>query len=200
MVKSKNGWTTTSSKSNFFNTKTESKSTHKFSFILCNTSSDSALVNAAENIEAKAVQGFKLFENFTLGEDELSLDAHNFSATITINRDTTDTWILIMNTEINSNSENTGKAILISKEREIIIVSASSNKFGTDKRTFPAMGYEFIENDLTVSAVQYYAGGALGMNKNIVWINNVLEPKMKLILAAAITAIMQLKSENMTSY
>ena len=63
---SKVGWTKTTSKSNMFNTKTESKTTQKFSFTMCNQSGDSALVNAAKNIELKEVQGFELFPNFLL--------------------------------------------------------------------------------------------------------------------------------------
>jgi len=59
-----------------------------------------------------------------------------------------------------------------------------------------ALGYELIENDHVLLALQYYSGGVLGMNKNIVWIDNTLDPGMKLVLAAAATAIMQLKVED----
>lgn len=68
VVTSKASWTKTTSKSNLFNTKTESKTTQKFSFTLCNQLGDSALVNAAKNIELKAVQGFELFPSFFVGE------------------------------------------------------------------------------------------------------------------------------------
>jgi len=47
VVASKAGWVKTTSKSNLFNTKTESKKTQKFSFTMCNQAGDSALVNAA---------------------------------------------------------------------------------------------------------------------------------------------------------
>jgi len=39
----------------------------------------------------------------------------------------------------------------------------------------------------------------LGMNKNMVWINNSQQPKMQLILAVAATAIMQLKLEEVAA-
>ena len=193
VVTSKAGWNKTTSRSNLFNTKTESKTTQKFSFTLCNQAGDSALVNAAKNIEIKAVQGFELFPSFFVGENELKLDSRNFTASININRDTTDTWILLMNSEWGSESENTGNAMLTNGIRKILIFSASSNKNGTDKRKIPAQGYELRENDQAVIALQYYGGGVLGMNKNMVWIDNTQEPKMKLILAAAATSIMQLK-------
>ena len=40
VISSKAGWTTTSTKGNFFNTKTESKSTKKFSFLMTNKIND----------------------------------------------------------------------------------------------------------------------------------------------------------------
>jgi len=199
VVTSKAGWTKTTSKSNLFNTKTESKTTQKFSFILCNQAGDSALVNAAKNIEIKAVQGFELFPSFFVGDNELKLDSRNFTASLNINRDTTDTWVLLMNSEWGSESENTGNAILTNGNRKFLIFSASSNKNGSDKRKIPAQGYELRENDHAVLALQYYGGGMLGMNKNMVWIDNTQDPKMKLILAAAATAIMQLKLEEVAA-
>ena len=195
VVASKAGWVKTTTKSNLFNTKTESKTTQKFSFTMCNQAGDSALVNAAINVEVKAVQGFELFPNFFVGENELKLDSKNFTASITINRDTTGTWVLLMNSEWGSEAKNMGNAMLTNGILKFLIFSASSNKNGTDKRNFPAQGYELIENDHAVLALQYYGGGAMGYNKNIVWIDNTQDPKMKLILAAATTAIMQLKMD-----
>ena len=73
---------------------------------------------------------------------------------------------------------------------------ASSNKNGGDTRSYPALGYEFIENGQSLSALQYYGGGMMGLNKNIVWIHNSLDEKVKLILAAASTAILQTKADS----
>ena len=39
--------------------------------------------------------------------------------------------------------------------------------------------------------MQYYGGGTLGMNKNIIWIRSDLSSQDKLILAAAMTALLQ---------
>ena len=77
-----------------------------------------------------------------------------------------------------------------------VFAPASSNKNGGDKRSYPALGYEFIENGQSISALQYFGGGALGYNKNIVWIHNSLDEKVKLILAAASTAILQIKTDS----
>ena len=104
-----------------------------------------------------------------------------------------------MNKSTGSQTENSGRAVLFGKDRKIIIISASSNKNGSDKRMFPALGCGFLENDKTIAAVQYYGGGALGNNKNIVWIINDPDANMKLILAAAITAIMQNQFDELAS-
>lgn len=193
VVWSKSGWIKTDSRSNLFNTKTESKTTQKISFILCNQASDSAVVNAAKDIIIETAHGLEITRFLTFGEDELKLEALNFMATININGDTTDTWVLMVNSERGTESNNTGNGMLTNGTQSFKIVPASSNKNGTDKRLLPAEGYELLENDLSAMALQYYGGGALGLNKNKVWIDNRLDPKIKLILAAAATALMQLK-------
>lgn len=199
VVESKAGWTKTTSKGNLFNTKTESKTTQKFSFTLCNENRDSARINAAKNLEVKEVQGFELFPGFSIGENNVQLDSRNFTAAISINSDTLDTWVLLFLSERGSQNEYKASAILSNGQRKIMILPASSNKNGTDKRKLPALGYEFSEDGKVVSALQYYGGGALGMNKNIVWIDNTLEPRLKLILASATTAVLQFKTEEFIS-
>jgi hypothetical protein len=196
VVESKNKVSKTTYKSNFFNTKTDVASSHKFSFSLCNAIPDSAFVMAATDIEIKTIQGFELFAGFTIGDDMLLSENHNFTASIIINSDTSDVWYLIMNSEAGSESADTETAVLLGNENEIQVYPTSSNINNSDKRMFPALGYELFENDQACAAVQYYGGGALGSNKNIVWIRNELDHKRKLILAAALTAIMQHQFDN----
>ena len=191
---SKNGWTATTSKSNLFNTKTGSKSTEKFAFTLTTKTGDLAKVNAANNIEIKTLQETELFAGFNIGGDEVQLDSQNFMAFTNINQDTTETWILFMNITTGSTVEEGGIAFLTNGARKIFIISTSSNKNGSDSRTLPALGYELFENEQAVCALQYFGGGAFGMNKNIIWIHDSLDSKMKLILAAAMTSVLQLKN------
>ena len=198
VVSSKMGWTKSSSKTNFFSTKTETKSSQKFSFTLSNSMGDSAFVNAARDVEVQILRESEIIPFFIIGNDELLLEERNFTAFITINRDTTETWSLIMNTAIGTNADSSGTAILTNGVRKILLFTASSNKNGTDKRLFPALGYEFVENEQALCALQYYGGGALGLNKNIVWIHHDLDLKLKLILAGAMTSVMQLKLEDFT--
>ena len=191
---SKNGWTTTTSKSNLFNTKTESKSTEKFAFTLTSKTGDYAKINAANNIEIKTLQETELFTGFYIGDDEVLLDSRNFTALININNGTTETWTLYMNVTTGNTVDDGGTAFLSNGERKIFIISTDSNKNGTDSRTLPALGYEFFENEQAVCALQYYGGGVFGMNKNLVWIQDSLDSEMKLILAAAMTSVLQLKN------
>ena len=194
VVDSKMGWTKTSSKINLLNTKTESKTTQKFAFTLCNKTGDSAKVNAAIDIEIKALREAELFPYLFVGENNILLNACNFTAFINLNQDTTETWSLLMNITSGSNIEDGGYAFLTNGRRKIFINSVSSNKNGSDSRILPALGYEFVEKDKPVCALQYYGGGTFGMNKNIVWIHDKLDSKMKLILATAMTSLLQLEN------
>ena len=196
VVSSKMGWTTTSTKGNLFNTKTESKSTEKFSFVLINKTNDSAKVNAANNIEVQSLHEIEIFTHFSWGSNKLLQESRNFSAFITINGDTIETWALFMNITRGSNTEGNYEAFLTNGERRIFLSPISSNRNGGDTRSLPALGYEFIENGQSLSALQYYGGGLLGLNKNIIWMRNSPDEKMKLILAAAMTSVLQIKAND----
>jgi hypothetical protein len=193
VVSSKMGWTVTSTKGNLFNTKTESKSTQKFSFLLAGKTSDTAKVNAARNIMVQSLNEIELLPHFSWGSNELKQESDNFSSFITINSDTSEVWALFMNITTGQDEKGSYQAFLANGERKIFLFPVSSNKNG-DNHSFPALGFEFIENEQSIGAVQYYGGGIMGMNKNIIWLEKSLNEKMKLILAAAMTAILQIKS------
>lgn len=191
IVSGKTGWTTTTEKSNFFNTKTESKSTGRFSFVLSNKGTDYASVNAVNNMAIESLHEVELIPHVWLGSNKLLLKTQNFSAFITINGDTSETWALFMDLELGSNINGKDEALLTNGDRIIFLARVNSNQNGNDPRSIPALGYEFIENSQSLCALQYYGGGALGMNKNIVWMYKGLDAKMNLVLAAAMAAILQ---------
>ena len=192
---SKMGWTRTSSKSNLLDTKTDSKSSQKFSFELGNGSA-MAKVNAASKINIQSLNELQLLPHIFLGKDEVIHRTDNFIALITINEDTTDTWSLLINSTRDVESGDKFEGLLTNGTRNIDIIPASSDKQGENNRSMPALGYQLHENNTYLAAVQYYGGGLLGFNKNIVWIKKDLDPEFKLLLAAAITAIMQIKVES----
>jgi hypothetical protein len=200
VVESKLGIEKVKSKSNLLNTKSEVDSNQKFSFILTNKTNDSAIVNAVKNISIEELQSYELFPNFYLGSDELLKESRNFSAFISSTSNKEDTWVLVMKNIQGSEVAYENEAFLTNGERLISIIDITS-KIDTKNRsemgillTLPAMGYEFIENDQSLCAMQYYGGGVLGSNKNIIWLKSDLDARMKLIYAAAMTAILQIKS------
>ncbi len=163
---------------------------------MTNGTNDSAKVNAANNISTQSLHEMEILPNFSWGNNELLQESRNFSAFITLNQDTSETWVLLMNITRGSNAGGKYDVQLTNGERKIVVIPTTSNKNGADTRSLPALGYEFIENGQSVAALQYYGGGALGMNKNIVWLHNSLDAKIKLILAAAGTAILQIKADS----
>ena len=210
VVASKQGWTTTGTHMNLFKTKTESQTVNKFSFVLSNKTADSALVNTAHEITAQSNPGLKLGNGWTAGGDGRTQQADRFIASIMVNRDTTDTWELsIGETDVTDRhgdsveGEATHSATLTSGERLIVLTPVFSKKF--DKRPSfasqlgmsfspPAMGYEFVENGRSLCAVEYFSSGVAGSAKNTVWMDRNAEPRLRLVLAAAMTAVLQLQA------
>ncbi len=198
VVKSKAEWTITKTKSNIWNTKSESKSESRFSFILSNRASDSAIVNAMNDVLIQELRAFPLYtsEHFEVsaGPDEELRNTSFFTSFISTTDEPEDVWLMRVEQTTGTEAETKHAGVIGNQERIIEIIPASSNKFGDDTRTFHAMGYEFVENGESVCALQYYGGGMLGMNKNIVWMKKDLDPRTKLILAAAMTSLMQFRS------
>ncbi len=212
VVKSKLGWTVTTGNANLFGTKTESKTKNKFSFVLCNNTLDSAFVNAVNEIIVKERHSFNIYSSthskisgssstthsskINLGSDELLMSTNLFSSFITTSSNKNDVWVLYLEQTDGHELQYKYEGVLRNEDRIIKIIPVSSNKKGTDSRMIPAFGFEFIENEQSLCAVQYFGGGVFGFNKKIVWIKSELEPRMKLILSAAMTSLMQLKAEN----
>jgi len=191
VVSSKMGWATGSSKANLFNTKVESKSTQKFSFILSNKSADSAWVSAANNIQVKALQQIDLIDGFSWGSNELLLESKNFSAYININHDTTETWALLMHVARGRDSLGNYDAFLTNGTRKIFISPVGQGKTSNNPFKQPPSGYEFFERDQSLGALQY--NSIMAAYDDIVWISRELDTRMKLVLAASMTAILQSK-------
>jgi len=136
--------------------------------------------------------------------------ADRFMASIMLNRDTTDTWELsIGETDVTDRQgdsvegEATHAATLTSGERLIVLTPVFSEKFNkrpsfASQLTMsihpPAMGYEFVENGRSLCAVEYFSSGLAGSAKNTVWMDRNADPRLRLVLAAAMAAVLQLQS------
>ncbi len=192
------GWTTTTGGSNLFGTKAEYTSSNKFSFTMADKSSNTATVNAACKVRMKAKMEAELVAHFFIGEDEILLNEENFTATLFLNNDTTNLWLLIMKRSMGTESEHPGGAFLANRDRKILIISASSDYPGLKQRLLPARGYQFIEGQTTLAALQYLGAGTLGMNQCFAWIRKDLDTDTRIVLAAAITALLHKELNEMT--
>lgn len=197
VVSSKMGWATKSVKGNFFDTKVESKTGEKFSFVLSNRAADTAWVNAANNIMVQALQEIEILRGFSWGSNELLQESKNFSAFININRDTIETWALFMHVARGRDSVGNYDAFLTNGERKIFISPVSPGKSSNNPFKQPPAGYEFFEKEHSLGALQYST--QMVMDNEIVWIIRELDSKMRLILAASMAAILQLKISEQTS-
>ena len=192
VVSSKGGWTADDTRRNLLNTATDSTSTQKFSFVLTNRAGDSAWVNAAHNVWVQALHGLALGHGFSLSGTDTVWQSDNFIALIAINRDTTDTWTLLMGIE-QSDTHTEYASILTNGERRVEVAGVSSDRKGRMPPPYgSALGYEFVENGRSLGAVQFF-GGSFGVT-HLVWIDRRLDARMKLILSAAMTAALQLNS------
>ncbi len=197
VVSGKVGWATLSSSSNFLETKTESKSAQKFSFVLTGGGTGLANVNAARNIQLQTHNSIRLFNNFSWGDDELLRQSMNFSAYISLNSDTSVSWVLIMKEVSGSETPGRYSAFLTDGRRRIQIYPVGSETNSKNMMLSGALGYEFVENGHSLSALQYLGGGVLGLTRNIIWLNKGLDPQLKLVLSAAIAAILEMKVEEL---
>jgi hypothetical protein len=207
---SKTGWTTGGTHTNFFKTKTVSHSDNKFSFVMSNKTTDSAFVEAAHQIIARSNPGLKVAQGVHIGGDDQTVETDHFIASITIGRDTTEMWDLYVgSTEISDSGGDRDDlarhtSVLIHGERRIALVPVFSKKLD-QKQSFasklalqfhpPAMGYEFIEAGHSLCAVEYFSSGISGMYKNTVWMDKGADPRLRLVLAAAMTSVLELKCQ-----
>ena len=190
VVASKGGWTTTQTDAWFF--ELESAAAEKFSFVLANGTADSAMVNAARHVTVQSLRALPVGNGWWLGQDELVQESDNLVALIRLTRDTSDAWQLFMGVTNGGGTEGRYDAFLTDGTRRIVLAAASSNKDVYDIRGWPALGYEFVENGQSVAAVQYFGGSAGAAS--VVWMQRNLDEEMKLILAAAMTAVLQVKT------
>jgi len=192
IAKDKLGWKKTTQKSNLLSTKVETQIGYKFNFELNNDTPESAIVNAVYSENINELQSIELFPHFYIGDDIVLKDSLNFTANISLSSNLENTWNLYMKKTSGFGMDFIDEGVLTNKERVISIIFVTSNQDNNDKRILPAMGYQFTENGNAICAMQYYGGGGLGLNKNIFWIDSTLNQSMKLIVAAAMTSILEM--------
>lgn len=178
------GVTETATNQNLLNTRSQSHTTERFSFVLTNKTTDSAMVDALRNSDVDSLKLLHLGHGWSIG-NEAVVESGNFSAIVTINGDTAGRWGLFLG--IGQDPGDAG--FLTNGDRRIAVTLASSNRDPTDLRGPPAIGYAFVEGGRSVGAVQFFGGTAAGTR--FVWLDRSLDARTKLIVAAAMTAILQ---------
>jgi len=205
--KSKSSPIVSEQKANLLGSKNQYKTAYKFYFILNCNSSDSAVVKAEFKKNVKETLALELLPpissrdgrvewfNFYWGDDEVLKDSVNFAAIITTSSNKEDIWNLLMMETSGSEMDYKNEGILTNGQRVIHITPVSSSSENElSPFSFPALGYEFIENNKSICAVQYLGSGALGFNKNIIWIHSKIDQSLRIILAAAMVSILEIKS------
>jgi hypothetical protein len=192
VASSKYGGESGSMKGNLIKSKSESRSIENFSFVLTDKTADSATVNAAHNTIVNERHSTPLGNGIHLGSDEVAQESDSFTAIIVINKDTIESWTLFIGGTRGGDTEGTYEAYLSSGERKILLSAVTSNKDGGSSILGGAFGYEFIENGRSLGAVQY-RGGAFGVTY-MVWMHKGLDARMKILLASAMTAVLQLRT------
>ena len=193
VVKSRNGAQVTQASSNFWGTYSKTKSENKFSFILSDGRADSIVVSSLSNISVEQSREFNLLR-FGDIEEKMMEQLENksvFISKLQYSPDQNDDWKIYMENSVEGQTEGRHAGAIWNQSRTIDIIPVSSNRKGDDKRMFPALGYEFVENGIALGAVQYFGGGAFGLNKNKVWLRKDLDTHTKLVLAGAMTNLMQ---------
>lgn len=188
---SKSGWMTTTSHKKMFSFKESSVTEQEFSFELEDGTGDKAVSNVAFSLASEALVALFEFGDFAVGTDAPLSGSQNFSAMIYTGSMEEDVWVLVLNKGSNIDGEESFTGFLTNRQQTIHIYPTSSNKEGNDSRSMPALGYEFVEGERALCAMQYYGGGALGYNKNVIWLRSDLDQHQKLILAAAMTSLLQ---------
>ncbi len=179
--------------SNFLKTKITHESKDHISFSLHNNSPDSAHTLAISEKTVLELRSLEICRDFFWGRDDFLRDSHFLSAIIRGSWDKNKKWFLLMEQDY-GRTNHKYEAFLGNDERIIKIIPLSSNSTGKNKRLYPALGYEFIENKEVLSAVQYHGGGALGLFKKTIWIKSAIDHRTKLILAAAMSALILLET------
>ncbi len=204
IISSKNGVTKIKGHSNFLETKSEEVTERAFSFVMRGESTVEATVNAGITMNSESIGSLNLFsfdsdEGLRFGTANPGSESFTIrdilSAFITLSNDTSTVWSFLLKSEWDMTNGYNDEMLLTNGQRQILVSPVTSNDNGTDKRQYPALGFVFRENDKPLSAVQHFGGGLLGQNKSRIWIHDEAGPDLSLVLAAAMTTILEYKAE-----
>ena len=202
VISSKLHTTNVTSKTNLLKTKMERHSTTEFEFIMCNPTADSVSVTAVRRAMDESTYEFKLGKSVGLGSNALLHASDSCMATLVVHGDSSRTWTLL---KASISAPALDWAAFLSDGTRTVLLSpvranpkADHSHQGLFSRLAsqmipPAMGYEFLEDGHSICALQTL-GGMSTKNARRVWMHRELDPRMKLVLAAAMATILQIES------
>lgn len=196
--------------SEFLSPVTHTRIRNYFTFVLTGAAGTTAKVKAEWNIlSEKPGQcleidlGVGAGIEYCTSDEEPQPGVHDLVvAIVRIDGETASRWTLLLDA-VRSRSgltERAGTSFLTDGSRQIVIRPVTSAGPAKNLLDLPARGYEFWEAGQSIGAVQYYAGGALGLHKNVVHLRRDIDPQLKLLLASAMTTIMEYKLEALFDY
>jgi len=192
VVLSKMGWTKSSSSFPIFPLTNRHTTTNKFSFVLADKSGDSAEVRAQRERREESGWTGEQRGGWSVRVAEPDWATDRFGALIMVKRGISQTWTLIWQWSGSLGDAGSFEAFLTDGDRRIDLVPVSEVPSRRLRWRKLARGYQFIEGERALGAVQY-EGGEFG-NAAIVWLRRDLDPAMRMVLAAAMTTLLQLSN------
>jgi len=173
-----------------------SLTTMSFWFILKGAGPGTVRVKAFQSIGSLNVGDVELSQGRSVRAEGITGVHNRLVATLTADGEEGPPWKLYLNavTSGGGTGERTSVSYMTDGTREIVLTPVTNDAPGAKRHAIPARGYEFAENGTPLGAVQYYGGGVFGLNQSFIHLRRSLDPRTKLLLAAAMTAVMQAKS------
>ncbi|HET9825534.1 MAG TPA: hypothetical protein VFP87_09370 [Chitinophagaceae bacterium] len=182
------GFTTTKTKSKLFSRFSEEESKQKSSFVFTDQK-DTLVVNISDQsiLHVERAPAGMVFDRRGItiepvNEAKITTSQNNFSAIISPNSDAGE-WVILYGLVRDSLKQKHYVYALTDGTTEIELRDVNVGADGKTSMMWTYHGYEFFLNGRAVAAVQTAA-------KQYVWLANDLDPKMKTILAVAMTAML----------
>lgn len=173
-----------------------SLATSSFWFVLKGAGPETVHVEAFQRIGSLNVEGVDIAPDSSVGVEGVTGVHSHLVATLAFEGEEAPLWKLYLNSVKTGGGigEKTSVSYMTDGTREIVLAPVTNDVPGAKGHSIPTRGYEFAEQGTPLGAVQYYGGGIFGLNQNYIHLRRDLDRRTKLLLAAAMTAVMQAKS------
>jgi hypothetical protein len=196
IVSSKMGVTHEDETTLFSNVLTHSDAAERFKFVMKGAGPGTVAVKAKYSTESGPVKRYELLPGVTVGAGDVSGAVDRLDAEVAIAGNESAPWKLHLRVKRNvaGVDEKAGVSSLTNGARTIEIVDVVEAAAEGASQGIPARGYQFVEDGKALAALQFYGGGHPTSHADmVVYLRSDLDAEMKLVLAAAMTAILQAK-------